>query len=291
MRIRKIYICALLVTFLIGNVPTLFLELREAETMSYPDYKMESAKTQFQTVAPVEQIKTEFKPKVFKVEGFWDGLENQHNKHILEIGEISNGEDLKVKSGETWLGFFGKNEKSYLLPTKIRVQRTDESDLSWKVISAKMNEKPLFLAKNLKSVKAGKVKTIFCGVNRQETAEGNNELTTLGKEFSRNFILGEKQYTLRVEEGISEKQEPILVLLLENGAESQIIHYIYYSGEGDHVGNLFWVGDLDSDGKLDLFMDFWGYEKGGYSSGLFLSSEAEKGKLVKLFEYFALSGC
>jgi hypothetical protein len=38
-------------------------------------------------------------------------------------------------------------------------------------------------------------------------------------------------------------------------------------------------------------MDFWNYEKGYYASGLFLSSEAENGKLVNLLDYFALSSC
>lgn len=79
-----------------------------------------------------------------------------------------------------------------------------------------------------------------------------------------------------------------MVLLLENDVESQIIDFSY---DNRFVGNLYWVGDLDSDGKLDLFMNFWNYEKGYYSSGLFLSSEAKKGQLVKRFEFLAYGGC
>ena len=78
--------------------------------------------------------------------------------------------------------------------------------------------------------------------------------------------------------------------MLETGNIKQIVHFVHFA-EGNYVGSLYWVGDLDRDGKLDLFMDFYGYEKGGYKSGLFLSSVAEKGNLVKKFEYFILGGC
>ncbi|MDQ3131460.1 MAG: hypothetical protein M3Q99_11960 [Acidobacteriota bacterium] len=294
MKITKFFASIFILTFLLGYISTLFVKLRQIETTYSSVHKMESAKTadiNFKSDTLIQQNEINSKPKIFNVEGFWDELENQQNKHLIETGEISNGKDFKVKSGETWFGLFGGNERSYLRQTRIRVQRTDQSDLSWKEISVKGKEKPLFLVKNLKKLKEGKIKTIFRGSTWQETDEGEKELTSLGKGFSRNFNLGEKRYTLRVEEGISERQEPILVLLLETGSESQIVHYIGYSSEGDYVGNLFWVGDLDSDGKLDLFMDFWNYEKGSYSSGLFLSSEAKKGKLVKEFGYFGLAGC
>jgi hypothetical protein len=54
---------------------------------------------------------------------------------------------------------------------------------------------------------------------------------------------------------------------------------------------LFWVGDLNNDDKIDIFMDFWNYEKGCYLSGLFISSEAENGDLVKKLVYRAFGGC
>jgi hypothetical protein len=90
---------------------------------------------------------------------------------------------------------------------------------------------------------------------------------------------------------LTKSKEKILALVLESGKSSQIIHFIYYHEFGDWVGSLLWVGDLDRDGKLDLYMDFYGYEKGGYGSGLFLSSEAEKGELVKQVADFSASGC
>ena len=109
--------------------------------------------------------------------------------------------------------------------------------------------------------------------------------------FNKKFNIGNTEYSLRVEKGISTKQRPIMILFLETAKTSQIVHFIYYMEKGDYVGNLYWVGDLDRDGKLDLYMDFWNYEKGYYSSGLFISSEAKKGSLVKKYKYLGFGGC
>lgn len=228
--------------------------------------------------------------KTFKVEGFWDQNNEPSNERLLETGEASNIEDIKAKSGEIWLGLFNKKGKDFLTSTKIKVKSYREHNLDWKEVSVKNKTNPLFLIKKSKNLKEGKVKTLFRIISSEES-ENYDETNSIQNGFFKTFSLGKKEYILRAEMGLSEKKEKILVLLLETGGESQIIHYIYYMEEGDYVGNLYWVGDLDGDGKLDLFMDFYNYEKGGYSSGLFLSSEAEKGKLVKEIGYFALSAC
>lgn len=175
--------------------------------------------------------------------------------------------------------------------TKVYLRKTTyESGLDWTDISVKVKGKPLFLVKNLKKVKVGKVSTLFRGVTSDESDE-NNRTTEIGKGFYKEFKLGERHFTLRVEQGLSEKNEPIAVLILESESESQIVDFVYTYGDFVSLGSLYWVGDLDSDGKLDLFMDFWNYEKGYHLSGLFLSSEAKKGQLVKRFEFLAYGGC
>lgn len=291
MKITKNTLSVFMLTFILGCACAIFLNFcqTEVKNISVSEVELSSpTKIELQTIAPVEAKKDDFEPKMFKVADFWDESLNQENKHFIETGEVSNGENFKFKSGDIWFGLFGENK---IKQTKIRVKRSVDEDLNWTEISAKANEKPLFLVKKLKNVKEGKVRTLFRGLTWEEVRDTEKQQTTLKKGFSENFKLGSKQYTLRVEEGIDENQNKILVLLLETGSKSQMIHYIDYMGEGDYVGNLFWVGDMDSDGKLDLFMDFWNYEKGYYSSGLFLSSEAKNGKLVKRFEYLAFSGC
>lgn len=53
---------------------------------------------------------------------------------------------------------------------------------------------------------------------------------------------------------------------------------------------IYWAGDLDGDGKLDLYLDLANhYNVGQYR--LFLSSPAEKGKLVKEVANFRFVGC
>lgn len=294
MRISKTFAGIFLLTFGIGWFAAVALKFEEAKPASatVPDLFSEIAENREAFKNETENLKTEnaFRPKVFNVEGFWDETEAETGIHLLETGEVTNGEDFKIRSGDVWLGLFVKNNETKIVPTKIRVKKTSDEDFDWTEFSANTKDEPLFLVKNLPKVKPGKVETLFAR-SPIEIHEGKADYLGLGKDFYREFKLGDKIFTLRVEEGVSEKDERILVLFLDDGSKSQMLHYIYYSGEGEPVGNLYWAGDLDSDGKLDLFMDFWNYEKGGYSSGLFLSTEAEKGKLVKSFGYFAQGGC
>jgi hypothetical protein len=272
-------------TFFIGVSFVIFLHFVKTKNIEelpkQTESKAELAKP------PKEIVAT---PKIFAVKNFWDEIQNHENKYLIEPGEVDQ-KDIKIKSGKSWLGLFGDSHNSYLRQTKVRIDQTDKTMLDWSEITVEGKESPLFLVKGLRKVKAGKVTTLFRGKTLREETEEEIKLTKMEKGFSREFKLGERQYTLRVEEGVDEKNEKIQVLLLETDKMSQIVFYIDYVGNGDYVGDLYWVGDLDSDGKLDLFMNFWNYEKGYYSSGLFLSTEAKKGQLVKRFEFLAYGGC
>ena len=284
MKITKTFVSIFLLAFLVGILSYYLIPKIKNNVELKPLVQAISLES------PATNIEVKVQPNIFDVENFWDESEGKYNTNFLETGEVSNVDDIKAKSGEIWFGFFNENGKDVLRSTKIKVKFTDGEDLSWKEISVKDKTNPLFLVKDIKKLKKGEVKTLY----REKSDEENgdyNESATIKEGFNKKFHLGNIEYTLRVEKGVSTKQEPILVLILETETTSQIVHFIYYMDKGDYVGNLYWVGDLDRDGKLDLYMDFYGYEKGGYSSGLFLSSEAEKGKLVKKSEYFMLGGC
>lgn len=270
--------------FFIGVSFVIFLHFVKTENI------VEMPKQTESKAKVVESSKEIAGPKIFAVKRFWDEFENQENKHLIEPGEI-NQKDIKLKIGKNLLGLFGDTANSYLRQTKVRIDQTDKLQLDFSEIAVEGKETPLFLVKDLKKVKAGKITTLFRGNTLREETDDEIKLTKMEKGFSREFKLGERQYMLRVEEGVDEKNNKIQVLLVETENTSQIVSYIDYVGDGDYVGNLYWVGDLDSDGKLDLFMNFWNYEKGYYSSGLFLSSEAKKGQLVKRFEFLAYGGC
>lgn len=281
MKITKLAVFSL--TFLIGSFSVWLIK---PISPSKNETKIESQQLQ---VAQFESKTEILQLPIFNVEEFWNEPENQHNKRLLETGEVTNTKDIKAKSGETWFGLFSENSKEFLRSTKIKIGSKKEFGFSWKKVSVKEKTKPLFLLKKSKPLKEGKVTTLWREKTQNEVEEWN-ESATIRENFTKKFILGEREYTLHTVKGLSEKHEPILVLMLETENTSQIIHIIYFE-EGNYVGNLYWAGDLDNDGKLDLFMDFYGYEKGYYNSGLFLSSEAERGKLVKKLEYFALSTC
>lgn len=274
-----------LTTFLIGTV--IYFLFLKTET------KIQTQQIVFEQPillkAAVNKIEPKVQPKVFNVENFWNDDE-KFNREFLEVGEVSNVKDIKAKSGESWFGLFCENNKEFLRPTKIKVRSKKVNGLDWKEISVNEKSEPLFLI-NKKRLKSGEVKTLFRGLTFREANEKDGEVTEMRENFSRKFYLNNVEYTLRTEKGISTENQKILVLLLETPNKSQIIYYIDYMGEGDYVGDLLWVGDLDRDGKLDLYMSYWNYEKGYYSSGIFLSSEAEKGKLVKNSDYYMLSGC
>lgn len=79
-------------------------------------------------------------------------------------------------------------------------------------------------------------------------------------------------------------------LYLSDGSTSQRISDVYPDSHGEAV-SVVWAGDLDGDGRVDLVLDdqphyaFWVFYR------LFLSGEAEPGKLVKEVASFAAAGC
>ncbi len=278
-----------LITFFIGTAIYFLIPKMERKIQNPQVFVEQPILSEVKPFRPEQEVQ----PKIFNVDNFWNDDE-KFNSDFLETGEVSNVKDIKAKSGETWLGLFSENGKEILRPTKLKIKvtkATGPNELNWKEISVSEKSKPLFLLRDKNKFKSGKVNTLFLGLTFKEADEQGGETTQLKNGFRVKFYLNNTEYTLRVEKGIDNEQKQILVLLLETSTSNQIVYYIDYVGEGDYIGNLFWVGDIDRDGKLDLYMDFWNYEKGYYSSGLFLSSESEKGKLGKMIEYFMLGGC
>jgi hypothetical protein len=77
---------------------------------------------------------------------------------------------------------------------------------------------------------------------------------------------------------------------LEGEGKRQIIHTVK-TKENSDVGYLYWVGDLDSDGKTDFYLSL--YENDNISELiLFLSSKAKNGKLIQAVAAFvSLADC
>lgn len=206
---------------------------------------------------------------------------------LLETGGF-DGYDIKAKSGEIWLGLFKENDEYFLRPTKLKVGWLYEKNALTnekirrigKDIRVKDRYEPIFLLKNADFLKKGKIKTLFKGMNYKEVHEFGNpniapmyQVTELNTGFSQKYEIGGKHYELKVMSVFTKNGYETCAIVLEGDGKRQII-------PTGCQGLLFWVGDLDRDNKPDLFLqvsesDYFGEDV------LFLSSPAEKGKIVK----------
>ena len=216
---------------------------------------------------------------------FFDWQEEDETKFrikLLEAGEGFHGDEIKAKSGEVWLGLFKENDKYFLRSTKIKVRPgydavIDEAgEKTGKDVVVKGKNQPLFLVKNAGMLKEGEIKTIF-------SPQSSDDGESLQNGFVADYIFNGNNYTLRVD-----GEENSSKLILESENTKQVLFFV--DAVGDSIWRLNWVGDLDGDGKLDVYADlpvFYNFSQ----RRLFLSSQAENGKLVKQVAMFHTSGC
>lgn len=205
---------------------------------------------------------------------------------LLETGEF-HGEEVGARTGERWLGLFPVANGFALLPTTVSVDAVvdpvvdgdDTQTKSGKKVTVHRDSNPVFLLKGAAMLRPGSVVTIF----REEKNLVNG--TTIDLELKGT------RYKLKV---ISQDPEPkdYLVqntkLVLTTGRTSQTL--ISLKEHDDGGWSLFWAGDIDRDGKLDLYMDLSNHYNVSRKV-LFLSSQAGKGRLVKELVRFETVGC
>lgn len=220
----------------------------------------------------------------------WAQKERNYKIKLLLTGEF-HGDEVTAKTGEKWLGLFKDNGKSFLRYTKIKVSRVrdeivdgDSKAKTGKKVSVENLTAPIFLLNNAKMLKEGDVKTLFY-------ASKNEEAKNLENGFSENYALHNTNYTLKV---VNEKTSGKYItngskLVVESGNIKQVLVSLP-NGGNDASWSLLWVGDLDKDGKLDFYADVSSHYNMS-NPVLFLSSQAEKGKLVKDVADFGSVGC
>lgn len=139
--------------------------------------------------------------------------------------------------------------------------------------------------------------TLFEG-EREDWKNESAKPTYLDKNFRQSYELAGKVYELKVIKAKNKRGEHILALQLESDGVKQLLHTFWTRREGEYgeknwlgsVGTLYWVGDLDRDGKPDFYLSLFAHEI-IYEAFVLLSSEAEKGKFVKKAALFSTSGC
>ncbi|MEP6900628.1 MAG: hypothetical protein ABJA66_02695 [Actinomycetota bacterium] len=275
MKFTKTFITIFLFTFLIGYVSV--LPTKKEENISF-----ETATKLIKNLpTPLIEQKTEQQINQELID--WQKEDESKLKiKLLETGEGFHGDQVSAKSGEIWLGLFKENNKYFLRSTKIKVRRSNDAvvdepgEKTGKDVIVNGQNQPIFLLKNADILKEGEIKTLFYNPS-------DENLTNLENGFVANYQVNNNKYTLRVEGGANSSK-----LILETENTKQILYSV--DKMGDATWSLTWVGDLDGDGKLDLYADltdFYNFSE----KRLFLSSQADKGKLIKQVANFWTNGC
>ncbi len=214
---------------------------------------------------------------------------------IFQIGGVYRESDVIAKSGETWLTLFENHGNYSLYHARANVHRLKTSSYTGDELDVRLTFDrpgiPILAVRNIKSLRPGKVNILYNRPSENEIESRNLPIGEMEDGYKQNFNLNESWYTLRVSTGLAKDGTKLGILVLEHKNEKQVIYSTQFvPGEKIIIGDLFWVGDLDNDGKLDVYLDTYD-EKGGRGGSLFLSSEAEQDKLVKLVATFGVPGC
>ena len=186
-------------------------------------------------------------------------------------------DSVSAESGEVWLGLFQVGDEYELRSTTLVVDESERRGMDYKEVQTDQPSNPRFLVRGLAWLLPGKVETVipdgkFIYPGQRET-----------------FGFGRNTYALR---GFGEATDRDLYsifiekykLTLSATLDSPMFKYsqklLEYNGVLEVLApRVEWAGDLDKDGKLDLFMQM--SHKSVYSEyALFLSSSARDGEIV-----------
>lgn len=296
MSFRKKFIIIFLLTFLIGCSSVFFWFKSVSDSKEEKEKNLQIVIAEIQkTTESSKPTPQPFTPEIFGLKDFSDSKDFHESFKLVDVinhGSNYRSEEVIAKNGQVWLGLFKDQENFYLKNTKVKIIPDGETGYDdQKFVSIKLKNKsvPLFLVKNARKLKERDVKTLF-NAKSFEDEETEDNTNTMYRGFLREFQIGERKYTLRIKDALTESGDKVLALVLESENISQVVTYGPYF-DNDFLGDLLWVGDLDGDDKLDFYMNFNDWEKGSFSSSLFLSSEAGKGNLVKEVAGFWSAGC
>lgn len=262
------------------------------------------------TESEVPTVEVAFATELESLEEMDDDIEvpDRFTIRLLETGPNFHADQIVAKNGEKWLSLFNERGIYSLRTAALRIKRVPDevvhgpsSDrkgrLTGKSVAVNKGVNPLFLLKNAHRLREGSVTTLFEGM-REDWENESVKPTYLDKNFRQSYKLASKFYELKVIKAKNKRGDPILALMLESDGVKQLLHTFWTRTEGEYgeklwlgsVGTLYWVGDLDRDKKPDFYLSLYAHET-IYTAFLLLSSEAEKGKLVKKVAVFETSGC
>ena len=205
--------------------------------------------------------------------------------YLLKVGQFF-AEQVHHESGEIWFGLFRSAKGDELLQTKITVEKIstpfDEGEEPGGVtVTVDRAGDPIFLVKGSSRFQSGPVKTLlhdnlflYPAQDLSLSLEKRHyNLMAFGSTNDEGLILS---YGLRLWD--SELRTYQTIAQINNPGWETF----------NNSFNILWAGDLDSDGRLDLFLNLSEhYAENVYA--LFLSSFADAGSLIKKVATFAMS--
>jgi len=211
-------------------------------------------------------------------------VQAQHRFTLIETGTY-HGQDVRLKQPATWVGVYCKDNSCRAHATRVRSTRVpdplgdeDPKEPTGTSIEVFTREQPLFLVRGV-SGSPRLLATVFVGE------------WSMGAGDQRSIALSGANYTLGVE-GDKLEGNPLpqgARLIFSNGPVKQELFSIPKDGNDPHI-TVLWVGDLDGDGKPDLYLDSsWHYNVS--HKVLWLSSLAKPGQIVGQAAFFETTGC
>ncbi len=237
----------------------------------------------------------EFQAEFFDIPEDYDGSYPDYNVDLMDFwaseAELFMEEDVYAKPGEKWLTLLEGTDGSFSLKSaKVKLNKKVNAGGFFEGTEVSFSTGPVktFAVRAIGGLRPGAVKTVY-NAPVEISDPANSDRMKHG--FRREFQLGSKNYLLRVSTGITVDGHKKALLILSDGHREQIIDRSHiWDGMESHLGTLLWAGDLNGDGKLDLYLDrYYDEEKSG--TGLFLSPLDESENLVDLAALFAHSGC
>jgi hypothetical protein len=211
---------------------------------------------------------------------------------LIETGEF-HGDEVRARTGEQWLGLYVARTDSALSPTIVRVKRVHDpivdgqpGERTGKRVTVRRRPEPVFLVREAGMLHPGKVTTVYHG----ETPLNDHSdvrLTVAGKTYHLRVTTRSRQ---RSEHSSDERLSDDARLVLATGKSRQVLYSLAGKSNDEGEWNLLWAGDLDHDGRLDLYVEVsWHYNLS--QRKLFLSSQAKRGRLVREVADFSTEGC
>lgn len=239
----------------------------------------------------------EFAPEFFDLPNFEDADQDHQiaSSELIMMFEdgIYRTSEVVAKHGQTWL-VLAKDSNQYSLQNSrasVKQLRSvswpgDENDTK---LNFTVKGRPIFAVRNISGLKPGNVTTIF---HANPDSESDPQTGEISDGYHHAFELGDNRYVLRVSRGLTKGGEKAAVLVLESGGLKQVIKQVPAAVSPDRniVGSLIWAGDIDHDGKIDLYVDEFN-EIGATVVDLYLSTKASGGNLVGFAAGFVTAGC